>query len=90
MLRREPANDNERGQNDSLLWEPYRRLVHVHLFPCASLLDPHSRTAVCPSIDIAIRYGHRSDQITGTNSGIAVDLHFQISKLIIGLETSSN
>ncbi len=64
--------------------------MHVHLFPYASLLDPHSRTAVCPSIDIAIRYGHRSDQITGHNSGIAVDLHFQISKLIITLETSSN
>ncbi len=55
--------------------------MHVNLSPCASLLNPHSCTAICPLCGFTIWWVGSPYQVSCNDSRITIDLHFHIPGL---------
>jgi hypothetical protein len=55
--------------------------VHVHFFPCASLLDPHPSSSVVHPYGFVIRRSNRPYQVSCNDSGVPIDLYFHITRL---------
>ena len=87
---REAAQANEEEQSGFLLRKPNRGLVHVHLFPCTSLLDPHPSSSVVHPYGFVIRRSNRPYQVSCNDSGVPIDLYFHITRLESDVDSIEN